>query len=422
MAYQKPFYRWVILGSNCLLFMLMAMSLTSWTVAAGPLSEAFNLAGYQIMYGASVFVLGYAVSNGVYGKLIGKIGHRITGSLALIVSVLAQIAIPWCGNWSLILILRFAMGFGLISAPLFYVNGLWFDEDELGLANGILSSSLSVGFALGGLLMDVLEPLMGWQKTYLLLSTQTLFAGAQWVILTKKPDMWLAHNCAEIKAKDDVATSSGVAVNLGNKSIWCHPAMWFLGILMFSEFFGVYTLQSMASVYFDNIGYDITHVGILVSIIGFSGIVAGPLGGLVSDIVVKKNHGRKPAYTSRAITMLFGGFLVTAAGCFLVPVISNKGIFVAAFCMLIAGWGMPWMDGVAVATSIDIFGAEKGDQTVGNMTLLGGIGGVISPILTTWIGENIGWTVSWSVVCGVSILGLLGCILIARIKPGINKN
>lgn len=197
--------------------------------------------------------------------------------------------------------------------------------------------------------------------------------------------------------------------------------MWIMGLIMFSEFFVVYALQGMASVYFGTLGYDITRVGVLVFIIGIIGIASGPLGGILSDVAVKKNLGRKGPHACRATVMFVGGFLVTAIGCFLTPIIGFHGFAAAVVCMLIAGWGMPWMDGTAVATSIDVFGPELGDQAIGNMTFLGSIGGVISPVLTTWVGEHISWTLSWIVLATISMTGLIACVYTARLKTDSEK-
>lgn len=403
--YKKNGYRWVILISNTLLLTILSMGLTTWSVVIYPLSEAFNLGVLQTLFGASIFVLGYTIGSGIWGKLINPLGFKKTGIIGLICISIGQFAIPYVDNWHAVLALRFIMGMGLIVSPLSYINGIWFSTEQRGLATGIFVAAIPVGFALGGLWAGFLEPIFGWRLTFSCLAFLVLLGGIQWVLLTKNPPV--DYNIDK-KNHEEV---EGIDNAISKKSVYGEKVTYFIALTVFANFFQIYGMNSIMAVYLETIGYSMSEIGILVFVLGIIGLISSPLGGIVSDKYVRKSKDK--AYIQRAWIMAFGGFLISVIGCLLVPIMVPTSLGVAICGMVIVGWGIPWTNGPMSSIPIDIFGSEQGGEALGAMVLLGGAGGVISPLLIAWIGLNISWTYAWFVLGVFSALGMIACGLIA---------
>jgi MFS family permease len=402
-------YRWVILASNTALIIILGMALTTWSVAIVPLSEVFNLGTIQILLGASIFVAGYTIGGGLWGELMKKHSFKKVGMMGLFCMFAGQLAIPLVNNWYAVLALRFIMGMGLIAGPLSYINGIWFSTEQRGLAGGILLGGLPAGFALGGLWAGYFEPLVGWSSTFTYLAFLILLGAIQWILLTKNPPEVEVVKLKEVEDKKIEDNDKTIA----KKSVYGETVTYFIALTVFANFFQIYGMNSIIGVYLGDIGYDIGQIGTLVFALGIIGFISTPIGGIVSDIYVRKAPEDK-AYASRAWVMAFGGFLVSAIGCFLVPFLAPAGFAMAIFGMLIVGWGIPWTNAQMTTIPIDIFGAEQGGQALGAMILIGGVGGVISPLLIAWIGMNMGWTTAWFLLGILSASGVLACGLIAK--------
>lgn len=407
-------YRWLILLSNALLIVTLTSGNTTWAVAVEPLTKHFGLSATMIMLGGTAFVLGFIVSNGIWAYLTEKIGFKKVGFIGVTTCVIAQFLIPQMDSYALVLLFRFFQGFGVCSTVIFFIVGMWFPEKERGTAVGLIGAMFFGGFALGGLLVGFFEPMFGWQTTYTLIGVVGLIGEIQWLIITRLPRE------GETIPDDDQLDAPEVSIENGRvvsnrKSIWKSPAFYVLSLIYFADLFIAYSLADMTAVYFGASGYSITQVGILVSIAGWIGVVASPLGGFVSDMLSRKIN--KKSYVVRTWCMLLGGFLIAAIGCFITPAVGFSGFTASAICMVIACWGIPWMDCIGVATGIDLFGKERGDKAVGYVLLLGGVGGVISPVLTTWIGDTYGWTPVWILMGVICLVGVVGCYLLTRCKP-----
>ncbi len=407
-------YKWVVLVSNALLLVFLCMGLTTWSVAVGPLTESLGLTNFQIMLGASTFMLGFTVSSGIWGRAIEKIGFKKAGIIGIVVSVIAQFLIPGCTNVVLILILRFFMGFGLITVPLYYIVGMWFPGKLRGLAIGLLGAVFYGGFAVGGAMSGILVPLLGWQTTFYILASATLIGGIQWIIITRNPS---ANEVPEDVSEDDDAIKES---NQKKESMFKSPALYWLASLYFVILFIDYALYNMSAVFLGAHNFNITQVGMLLFIVSMIGAVASPVGGIVSDAAARKSP--LEPHSARIKTMIFGGVLITTVGCIFTPILGGMSFVLVAICLVFAGWGGPFMDAVTTVAAFDFFGMIRGDKALGYMVLLGGIGSVISPALTTWLGENVSWTVAWLLLGAVGLLGLVACIKVMKMKSETTDN
>ena len=398
-------FKWAVLVSSAFMLLCLTMGLTSWSVAVGELSEHLGMTSTQVMLGGSLFVLGFICASGIYGRIIEVIGFKKAGLMGLCVSVIAQFLIPASSSITFILILRFFMGFGMITPPIYYVAGIWFPPKQRGFAIGLLGAMFFFGMSLGGILSGALIPVVGWRATFYIIAGATLVGAIQWAIICRRPLSYEEEQAAEVEAAtlDDKAKKDNV---------FKHSMIWLLALLYFCDFFIVYAMENVTAVFLDDSAYDVRSIGTLVFAVSLLGVAAAPFGGLITDFFVNKSS-RQP-HSMRAICLLVGGFAMSGLGIFLIPIIGMKGFALCAICMLIIGWGDGFMDSTATVVGIDAMGPEKGDKAVGYMIFLGGIGGVISPIFINWIGGSVGWTVAWVVLGIAAIIGIIDCLVISR--------
>lgn len=405
---QESGFKWVILISNILLLIFVCMGLTTWSVATEHLQEAFDMTSTRVMMGGSAFMLGFLTASGVQGRMIEVLGFKKAGLAAVLICVVASFLIPGCESWLLIIFLRFLMGFGMITPNMYYIIGLWFPARLRGFAFGLMLVAYYGGFALGGMMSGILVPIVGWKMTFYILAAVTLIGLVQWVLISRLPKGIEEEKPLEPSKPQTLESPKK------EKSIFRSPALYWLALLYFVEFFLGYAYQDMTAVFFNIHGYNITQVGLLVFIVGTMGAISAPLGGIFSDALVRR--GKHEPHVARTWFILIGGVIVSIIGCTITPFIAVLGFAAAAFCMMVVGWGSPVIDCVATATASDVYGPEKGDKAIGYMIFLGGMGGVISPILTTWVGENISWTLTWFICTLVALSGALACYKLMHTK------
>lgn len=405
-------YKYVILLVCSLMLGLAYMSLSSWAVSLVELQTTFNLSSASIMAGGSMLIAGYAVGSFVQGKLLAIWGWRRVFNTVMLAFVISTCLIPMMSSYPLILILRFIQGWGLIVTITNTLVCGWFPTSQRGLASGTLLGFVAGGVAAGSLLTGLTTPIYGWQFNFYLLAGLTLIGMIIFNILIKSPPDYIE---GELTIQNNIEEKQNNP--LDTKNIYTHPVMLMLGFGMFFVFFNVYGMYSFMSDYFYSIGFSTAQVGTIGFWNGLIGLISTPFGGWIGDFFIKKGiHPIK----ARAYTMAVVAFGVGTIGCMLMPLIAPINFTMAIFAALLAGWGCPAANGPICSLPSDIFGAKKGGEAVGFILFIAGTGGVISPILVSYIASVAGWMVGWYITAASAAAGILICLMIPTIA--IKKN
>lgn len=399
-------YRYVILLSNSLMLALVYMSLSSWGVAVPELKEAFNLSSPMIMAGSALLIAGYSIGGYFQGRWLNYVGWRKLFGIVMFFFILSSVLIPYVSNYGVILLLRFIQGWGLVVVITTTIVSGWFPARERGMANGILLGAIALGVALGGWLTGILYP-YGWKNVFLILAGIDVIGIIIFYLTVKDAPVEAMETPAEIT--DD----SNAVSQITKFNIYKHPAMWLCGLAMFCTFFNVYGMYAFLGDYLYSIGLTPQEVGTLILFNGAIGIISTPAGGYFSDLMIKKSGD---VIKSRSLGMGIVGFLVGLVGCVLVPHLAPIGLTLAAICVIIAGWGCPATNSPILSLPSDIFGAKAAGEAVGLVILVAGAGGIISPILVTWLASAYGWLVGWYVTAAAAGVGLIISFILPKYR------
>ncbi len=390
-----------------LLLMIVAsagyVSRVAVTVAAPGLMHDFGLTQAQMGTVFSAFLLGYTLCQVPSGMLADRQNPRpIFLLLSLAWTLLSALSafVGWRG---------FAIGLllpqlwiirgvlGVLSAPIYPTAVRLVSVTTPGRlqarASSLVLASVGIGSAITPLVLTPITARWGWRAALLFASTFSAVAALLWWMLAPK------HLAAPKHLVSADATSApGLA---RSSSFWFLSASYFLqGYLgyIFIFWFYLYLVQ-------------VRHMEVLQAA-GFTALpwlatmFAIPLGGVFSDLAVAhwSNIGGRRLVPFVALTAS-AGFLFFGART-PNPLLA-VGALTACTVLVLATEGSFW------STMTQLAGPRSG--TAGGVMNFGSnLGGFISPSLTPWLAERIGWESALSLTAG---LALIAAVLWFGVKP-----
>ena len=168
---QSESYKWLVLIISTFTFtFVVALPQMSLPVMFDEISADLGLSLVQVgwIWGISS-VLGILV--GLIGGPVGdRFGPRRTLAFACLLMGIAGAARGLSNGFMMLVLTTFFTGFGLWSIPMnvHKACGVWFPKEQLGMANGIVSVGMALGFLLGALLAaTVFSPIFGgWRNVF----------------------------------------------------------------------------------------------------------------------------------------------------------------------------------------------------------------------------------------------------------------
>jgi ACS family hexuronate transporter-like MFS transporter len=135
----------------------------------------------------TIFLVGYAVGQSLFGKLFDALGTRVAFLLSIVV---------WSGAIALHFVARSALSFSLFRALLGVGEAgnwpgatkaiaEWFPVRERALGQGIFGAGASLGSVIAPPLVALLYAAMGWKTTFLLIGVLGFLWIVPWLILYK---------------------------------------------------------------------------------------------------------------------------------------------------------------------------------------------------------------------------------------------
>jgi len=180
----------LILAASTFTF-VVAIPLMSLPVLFDEISKDLNLNIVQIgwIWGIGS-MLGIIV--GLIGGPIGdKFGPRRTLAVACLFMGIAGAARGFSDGFTMLAITTLLTGFAQWSIPMnvHKVCGVWFSKEQLGMANGVVSCGMALGFLLGSLLgATVFSPLFGgWRNVLYVYGAIAVLYGIFWWLSKEKP-------------------------------------------------------------------------------------------------------------------------------------------------------------------------------------------------------------------------------------------
>ncbi len=349
--------------------------------------------------------VGYLVLAIIGGFLAARFGSRIVISLSLALMGVTMILTGLAKTYDFALVMRTLTGLGNGGAfvPAMALGSIWFSAKKRGLATGIVTAGIGIGFALSGVLVPPILAAYGaegWRSCWYYLGAIVLIlAGVTYGFIRNRPEdlglKQLGPGAAETESEREKAKA------LEWKRIYKIGSVWHLGVVYFLFGFSyIIYITFFATYLVKDIGWTNSEAGKLFTFLGFLSIFCGLLWGGISDIIGRKG-GAALAYIALAIS--YGVFaLFRSSGAFYISVV---------FFGLTA-WAIPT---IMAAAAGDYVGPRLAPAGLGFITLFFGIGQFIGPTVGGFLRDYGGsFTLPFLLAMAVSLAGTIGALTLKR--------
>ena len=378
---RLPFYYgWVIFAITFLIYMFMYGLRYSVGIFFEPIRNEFGWTNAMTASGVTIFFWVYAVSAPLVGQLARKIGVRKTvfmGGLLLGGGgvILSQITALWqlYLAWGVIA----AMG----SAALYVVPTMVlskFFHKKRGSTVGWSSVGVSAGQAIIIPQIAKVIPVWGWRPSMLFLGVMVICTTSLigYLFLRENPEELGLYPDGSDKPPNDSADSSSVDVDWSPKKATGSMSFRLVALSYFFCLGGVISIMTFVVPHMINIGISSIQASGAFGVIGIMSALGSILFGFFSD-----RFGRKwtIVVTTGLISIAFGVATI-------IPASIN---FLYAWAVLYGlSYGGAPEQYAAIVT--DYFGPTHSTTLFGLMTLAGGIGGGLFPLIGGWMVDRTG--------------------------------
>lgn len=341
------------------------------------------------------FMVGYAIGQSLFGKLLDVLGTRLGFVLAIVVwSISIMLHAVVRGVISLG-VMRFSLALGEAGnwPGATKCNAEWFPINERALAQGIFNSGASLGAVISAPVVALCFYQFGWQGTFIVLGLLGFVWLLPWLLIYKAPPdrhPWLSQEEREYilsgqkpaEQSDDEAQAlaPGWLEMLRYRQSWAVIASRFFLDPVWWLFVSWLPLYLVAQ--FD---FDIKQIG-LYAWVPYVGAAVGALfGGWLAGVLLKRgwsvNATRK--------------FTITAGGVIMLPTLLATAYastpLAAVLLMAVILFGFQLAIGNIQTLPSDFFSGKS----VGSLAGVGGTAAVVGVLITTWIVPAV-TAVSWA--------------------------
>ena len=372
------------------------------TVAGPGIMADFGLTQAQLGTVFSAFLLGYTLCQVPSGWLADRIDARrlfLALTLAWTVLTLATAAVG--GSFAglalglpALLVVRFL--FGVTAAPTYPASartiGVNVSPRIQGTANGAVLASIGIGSAITPLMLGPAVRSWGWRPALLLPVALAAVAMVLWATLAPR-GLRLQPPSSGGPVGD--AVHDGTRRPLRSGRFWLlvgsYTLQGYLGYI-FVFWFYLYLVQVRH--------FEVVRAAAITALPWLCTLLAIPLGGALSDAAVRRfgaTRGRR--LLPLPALVLAGALLVVGA--------RAQAAWLAVACLTLCTVLVIGTEGPFWATLNQLAGRHGGTGG-GIMNFGSNLGGMISPVLTPWLAERIGWSAALSATAVLALVaGLL---------------
>jgi ACS family glucarate transporter-like MFS transporter len=281
--------------------------------AAVPLGKEIQLSTVELGYIFSAFGWSYVIGQIPGGALLDRYGSRPIYLWSITLWAVFTLAQAFVSSLAFIPVfvslfaLRFALGFA--ESPSFPANARivanWFPNAERGTASAIFNASQYFSLVAFAPLMGWLAQDYGWRSVFLAMGLIGLVGAALFWAVVESP----SRHKGISKSEYDYIEAGGALVNLDRPAAAPQPIRWgIVGQLLANRMLlGIYLAQYCitALTYFYATWFPIylvkarhmtlAHAGFAAAGPAIAGFVGGVLGGVVSDLLLKRGTPLSPA-------------------------------------------------------------------------------------------------------------------------------
>ncbi len=401
------------------LFVLSAVSFldrVNISIAGASIASDYNLSNVQLGFVFSAFLIGYALFQTPGGWLADKLGSRrvlAAGVLwwGIFTALTASLSSSIVYALYLFVAIRFLLGAGeaiIYPASNQFVTR-WIPSQERGIANGWIFAGVGAGAGISPPLIGWVMIHYGWRNSFWMCAAIGLAAGAVWYFIARdNPQEHSGVSPSELHHIE-----SGLTLNrkqgTGSLVPWSRivSSLSVLAVTLSYFCYGyvAWIFFSWFYIYLKKVrGLDLKSSALYAMLPFIAMTVCCLAGGLLNDALTKsqgKRAGRcGVAVFSMALTAVFLILGSRAADAHIASLILAGGAG-ALYLSQSSFWSV----------TADIGGASSGSVS-GLMNMGAQLGGALTASLTPWIADHYGWTASFLVAAGLSVVGSFAWLLV----------
>ena len=377
------------------------------TVVAPNMMRDFGLTQTQMGTVFSAFLVGYTLFQVPSGGLADRVSAR-------------RIFLLLCTGWALLTILTALVGwrgfglamvipqlwairaiFGVIAAPTYPTSGrtiaITMPPRLQARANSLVLASVGVGSAVTPLLLAPITSRYGWRAALWVAASLSAIAGLLWSRFG--PRELHLHATSNQQASAHRSTASGSPNNSAQPLRL--PSFWFLSASYLLQGYLGYIFIFWFYLYLVQVRhFEVLKAASFTALPWIATTFAIPLGGVFSDWAVIRWGA---TWGRRSVPLV----ALCAAAIFLVIGARTPKPMVAVAALTTCTVLVLCTEGPFWATMTQLSGEHSGIAG-GTMNFGSNLGGMVSPALTPWLAQRIGWESALTLTAGLAVVaGLL---------------
>ncbi len=406
---RRSMGRWYVLVLISAMYLITYLDRVNISVAAPVISKEFGFDKITMGVIFSAFVWAYAIFQVPGGWLGDRFGARKV--LTIIVSYWSIMTAATAAAFGVtsFVIVRFLFGIGEAGAfpGATRAMQLWYPPQERGFVQGITHSASRFGAAIAPPIVVLITTMLGWRSVFYICGAVGI-AWSIWWYLTYRdlPEEHRLVNPAELEHIRGVDETGNVKTATVQKKVsvpWAtllkSPNMWAIMCAYFTYVYCLWIFLSWLPSYLVEFRhFTLLKVGFLASLPLFAGVIGDTVGGLATDLLMKKTGNIKFARRAVAIVGMLG------CAVFIVPAALADDAYTAVYCLTAAMFFLECTIGPSWAVPMDVAGEHSGTVS-GMMNMAGNIGGALSPIVFGVLVQFGSWQAPFIVAASLLVVG-----------------
>jgi ACS family glucarate transporter-like MFS transporter len=410
--------RWLMVG---LIFLVSAVSYldrTNISIAAPALKLDLNISDVQLGTIFTAFVLGYALTQPIAGRLADRFGaYRVIAIgivwWSVITVITGMISTTFAGAFGLMVGIRLLLGIGesVIYPASNRLVANWVPPAERGFANGLIFAGVGFGAGVAPPLVTFIMVAHGWRAAFYASAAIGMIALVIWLLLAReRPEQHPMIGEEELSyietarlAGSDVGTPDAKILSWG--AIFASRSVRLLALSYFCFGYVAYIFFTWFFTYLSTVrGLDLKSSGIYGMLPFIAMAIASSVGGYASDKLTARFGKRIGRCMPAAVGMALAGVFVAIA-----TQVQDARL---AAVVLALGSGSLYLSQSAFWTLSADLGRSSAGSVSGVMNMGNQIGGATVAQVTPIIAASFGWTGSFMAASIAGFVGAIGWLLI----------
>jgi MFS family permease len=397
-----------VLAILCMMYLILYVDRVNISTAAPLIKADLGLSNTELGLIFSAFAYPYALFQLIGGYFGDRFGARLTLGISGLIVCVATAATGLVGGLASLFAARLVLGIGegATFPTATRAMSVWTPERNWGFAQGITHSFARLGNALTPPLIAMLVALVSWRGSFVVLALLSLVWVIAWSLsfrdVPRSPPL-SAEELASLPARSRSSSNAPVP--------WLQLFLRMLPVTAVDFCYG-WTLwlflSWIPSFFYQNYHQDLQKSAFYSAGVFLAGVIGDTLGGVASDLILKRTGDRAAARRNVIVVGMLGGFLL------LIPVMLVDDVNIAAVSLAAAFFFVELIVAPIWAVPMDIAPKYSGSAS-GMMNFGFGVAGIISPLVFGYLIDRTGsWTLPFA---GSILLLLLGAALAFRMHP-----